>query len=60
MKKYTVIYAEYFQSGSHRNAITKMVHIECEPENLKSEIEKTCDISAVWFVFDGHCQLTKD
>lgn len=60
MKKYTVIYSEYFQCGSHRNSITRMAHIECEAENLKAEIEKTCDITAVWFVFEGHCQITKD
>ncbi len=60
MKKYTLIYAEFFNIGSHRNSITKMKHIECEPSNLIKEIEKVCDTTAVWFILDGHCEQTKD
>lgn len=60
MKKYTIIYADFFSTGSHLNSITKMKHIECEPENLKTEVEKTCDMSAVWFILEGHCEITKD
>ena len=60
MKKYTIVYGDYFQYGSHTNSITKMKYIECEPLNLKIEIEKTCDMSAIWFILEGHCEQTKD
>ena len=61
MKKYTVIYADTFQMGSHRNSITKMKHIECIPEKLKEEVENNdIDFSNVWFILDGHCEKTKD
>lgn len=60
MKKYTVIYSDFFQVGSHTSSITKMLHVECEPENLKDTVAKEVDWSSVWFVLDGQCEQTKD
>jgi len=60
MKKYTIIYAEFFQHGSHQNSITHMKHIECLAENLKQAVEETVDFGNVWFLLDGHCKRTKD
>lgn len=60
MKKYTIIYGDYFRHGSHTSELVKYKYIECEPTNLKTEIEKTCDVSAVWFVFEGHSNETLD
>lgn len=58
MKKYTIIYAEFF--GSHQDSITFMKHIECEAEKLKQEVEKTVGFGNVWFILDGHCKQTED
>jgi len=60
MKKYTIIYAQLFQTGSHQQSITKMLHVECTPKNLKQEVEKTVDFGNVWFILDGHCNETED
>lgn len=55
MKKYTLIYADIFQYGSHRNSITQMKHIECEPDKLGEVIENDMGWCNIWFIFDGHC-----
>lgn len=60
MKKYTVIYAEFFQIGSHQNSITKLEYIECFPEFIKDEIEKFVSMGNVWFILEGHCNQTND
>jgi len=60
MKKYTVIYSEYFQTGSHQNSITKKKHIECDKENLNQTVEKEVGWGNVWFILDGHCESTSD
>jgi hypothetical protein len=60
MKKYTVIYSEYFQTGSNQNSITKMKHIECVKENLNKTVEEEVGWSNVWFILDGHCEPTSD
>lgn len=60
MKKYTIIYGDFFQSGSHQQSITKMKHIECLPTELEKEVLKTVDFTNVWFIFDGHCNQTSD
>ena len=60
MKKYTIIYAEFHQYGSHQNSITLLKHIECLPENLKNTVEETVDFGNVWFILDGHSNQTED
>lgn len=60
MKKYTVIYAEFFQTGSHQVSLTKLLYIECLPEELKNETEKTVDFGNVLFILEGHCNQTND
>ena len=60
MKKYTVIYSEYFQTGSHQNSITKKKHIECDKENLNQTVEKEVGWGNMWFILDGHCESTSD
>lgn len=56
MKKYTIIYSEFFQKGSHQVGITKKKHIECLPEELKQEVEDKTGWENVWFILDGHCE----
>lgn len=61
MKKYTIIYSDSFQMGSHRNSITKMAYIECEKEKLAETIEvEVADIGSVWFILEGHCTQSED
>ena len=60
MKKYTVIYAELFNTGSHQQSITRMQYIECEPQNLKQEVEVHVDFGNVWFILEGHPIETED
>ena len=59
-KKYTVVYCgPRLDSYNSRN--TSFKHIETD--NLAqavNEDENIGDWSAVWFVFDGHCQITND
>jgi len=56
MKKYTIVYSESFNVGSHTNSITHFKHIECLPEELYEVIKTTIGLGNVWFVFDGHCE----
>lgn len=61
MKKYTVIYGYFYSIGSQRNSISKFIHIECDPSKIKEALaDVDIDITAVWFIFEGHCELTKD
>lgn len=60
MKQYTIIYAEFFQSGNHQNSITKLQHIRCKPEDLKNRVEKFADFGNVWFILDGYCKQNKN
>lgn len=55
-KRYTVIYSEYFQTGSHTNSITRFAHIEsC---NLSETINTDNRFgNNVWFIFEGWCTL---
>lgn len=57
MKKYTIIYGEFFRNGT---SITKMRHIQCLPKNLKDTVEETIDFGDVWFILDGHAEKTND
>ena len=59
MEKYTVIYNQSFQMGSHRNSITQCKYIECEPKDLKETINDQIGFESVWFIFKGHCELIK-
>ena len=59
MKKYTVVYGDWFQVGSHRNSVTHFKQVE--GMSVKEAIESVgLEPTDVWFVFDGHCQETKD
>lgn len=60
MKKYTIIYGEFFQTGNQRNSITRMKHIECFPQDIKSTVEESIDFGDVWFILEGHCIETQD
>lgn len=52
MKKYTIVYM------THSNA-TSYKYIE--GNDLNSAVESSGIVwSAIWFVFDGHCEQTKD
>lgn len=55
MKKYTVVFADTFQVGSHRSSLTKFEHIETE--DLNATVEEKFGWSSVWFVFEGHCEV---
>jgi hypothetical protein len=58
MKKYTIVYGHYFQTGTHTSSVTRFDRVETDNliELLKSD-KYNC---AVWFVFDGWCNLTND
>lgn len=55
-EKYTVVYSEYFQTGSHLNSIVKWEYLECNPEELVEIIENKFGFGSVWFIFKGHCK----
>lgn len=57
MKKYTVVYGDYFQTGSHTNCVTRYRHIEGNSVEEALELAKI-DWEDVWFIFDGHCTET--
>ena len=45
MNKYTVIYSDYFQTGSHRNSIVLMEYIECKHKDIVNTLlEKNIEI----------------
>lgn len=55
--KYTLIYAESFQVGSHRSAFTKMAYIEADTEEeMKEIVEEEYGWGSVFFLFKGHCE----
>lgn len=61
MKKYTIIFSDYFGHGSQRSSIVKIEYIECEPEKLMETIEsKDIDMGSVNFILDGHCVQSED
>lgn len=58
MKKYTIVYGEWFNRGSLRHSITHYDHVETD--NLKEILDQDKYNGNIWFVFEGHCQETKD
>lgn len=56
MKKYTVIYGDFFKIGSNVSSVTKHEHIECEESELQKYIEDKFGWGNVWFLFEGHCK----
>lgn len=60
MKKYTIIYGEFFTTGSHSSSITQYKYIECEPSLLRITVETEVGWGNVWFIFDGHSEITND
>jgi hypothetical protein len=59
MKKYTIIYSEYFNRGSHRLSTVKKENVETD--NLKELISKTPKFDCnTHFIFDGWAVDSKD
>jgi hypothetical protein len=58
MKKYTIIYGEWWNSGSHRHSTTK--YDKVETDDLKKLLDTDKYSANIWFVFDGWCEETKD
>jgi len=56
MKDYTIIYAEFFQRGSHTNSVTRYKYISCEPKDFVKTVEQEIGWSSVWLTFEGKCQ----
>lgn len=52
MNKYTVIYLEKWQVGSHWQAQTRMKHLECDIENIFKILDK--EGICPDFIFKGH------
>lgn len=57
-KKYTIIYGEWFNTGSKRNSITKFDRVETD--SLSKLLDQDKYSGNVWFVFDGWCEQTKN
>jgi hypothetical protein len=60
IKKYTIVYSEYFQKGSHSHSIVSYKKIETDSDmskDIKDILEKH-DIctTQVHFIFEGHVQ----
>lgn len=55
MNKYTVIYTERWQTGSHWHALTKAKRIETKnnKEIMKVAIEQ-CGTEDIQYIFNGH------
>ena len=59
MQKYTIIYSETFQVGSHSNSIVSKKEIEIDEPLIVSNVEETLshhgiDINQVNYIFEGH------
>lgn len=54
MKKYTIIYSEFWNVGSHTNSITKFDYVETD--NLMELLKREKYDCSVWFIFDGWCK----
>lgn len=62
MKNYTLIYKEPFDliiNESEYNII-KYIPIKCYPKELKDEINAKIGSENIIYVFDGHCEISKD
>lgn len=58
MNKYTVVYADTWMCGSHRQSITRFIYIMCSEESIIECIElANVDPASVWFIFNGRCTL---
>lgn len=55
MTKYTVIYTERWQSGSHWHALTKMkrVELECDDSNRANRITEIVGTEDIQYIFHG-------
>lgn len=65
MRKYTIVYTEYFQIGSHTNGITRCKQIECAMNPWKLTelgMEHMVSIahSQINFIFDGWPNMVED
>jgi hypothetical protein len=55
MKKYTIVYGEWLQTGSHSNTITKFDRVETD--NLRELIKDDRYSCSIWFIFEGWPEL---
>ncbi len=58
MKKYTVVYSEFSQSGSHSYSIVHFTRIKCQPKKIESVLNKNnIEMSQVNYIFEGHSKM---
>lgn len=58
MSKFTVIYSNYFMSGSHSHSIVSFLRIQCEEKDISTTLaEYNVEPSQVHFVFSGWSQM---
>jgi hypothetical protein len=56
-KKYTIVYAATWHSGSHSFSTTSF---DCVETDDLSKLIAEDKYRNLWFVFDGWCEITKD
>lgn len=58
MKKYTVVFSKFFQTGSHTNSTVDFVHLTVpDGGTIKNELQKyNFDMTKINIVFENHCQ----
>lgn len=55
MNKYTIVYGEFWNVGSHRHTVTRFDHVETD--DLPKLLNDDKYGANVWFVFHGWCQI---
>lgn len=55
MKKYTIVYAVFFNVGSHRHSTTRFDRVETD--NLSALLEQDKYNANTWLVFEGWPKL---
>jgi hypothetical protein len=58
MKKYTIVYGEWFNRGSMRSSLVRFDHVETD--NLTELVKQEKYERNIWYIFDGHCKETED
>ena len=58
VQKFTVIYSNYFMSGSHQHSIVSFLRIQCASNEISTTLAQyDVDPSRVHFVFDGWSKM---